>query len=1130
MKSTIAGFVLIYAACVALGANYSWTGNGTDNNWSTAANWSGGIAPVTDGTSSLIFSGNTQTTANNIFTTETPFSGIHFANDGSSGKTSSFTLTGNQIKLSGSISSTAASGITDLISLPIILGDNLSITLGQNHHLTINHTISEGATPCSLFKSGSGNITLSAANTYTGATKAEGGSTWFSSINNIGEGASSFGAPTNVEDATIIFNSRLIYTGDSASTDRSFATTGGSAGVLDVSSANTTLTLNGTLTIPGGTLFVRGTGNIIANGKVTGSGAVLHTDKGTLTLANPDNDFAGKLQVSDGTIEALTLADSGVPCSIGNGSSIGLGQNAWWTIGKLRYIGNVDASCNRAISIDTTEGALDKGGIFESATPGITLTFSGNIAPAPASETRQPLLQLTGIGDGEISGAVSGSINVEKTDGIGTWTLSGSNTYAGDTRVLQGTLNVNSSTHEDSSVQVIGDGVLGGTGTINGPVTVSNGGTLMPSLTDSTTLTLNNTSATALTLNQANLAFNLGEVAGECSNIALAGTLVLQGHSTIALNIGENSVSPGTYTLMTFNNHTGTGTVKLIQNYPNITLTLDANTLYVTVADGGSFSHFTWQGDGTANLWDTTTANWLAGTYTDNSKVLFNDEGSDQPEINITPEPVAPYQTVVDTSSKSYTFTGEGITGSGSLIKRGNSGLVLDGNHSYTGDTTIEAGSLTLKGTLNGSAITVAHGAAFNAADGSSISGADVSIFSLGSVVLSGNNTYGGETILGAPGYSNLVLKVTHNNALGSTENGTTLIGGTSANFINRLELSDGITITGELLTMQSDTGRTALVYPYSNGTATWNGDIHLDGGSNFLSSEREGGTLIVGTSSDDSITTHSWTSLSIRGGGTVTINSSIKLAHYDIYRDNAGTFILNEGDHSFGTLHVVEGIFMPAADNVLPVNADLVVGKAHGVGDATVNLDGFDLTVGKLSDGHQAGGSGTQTITSGEPATLIINNSRDSTFTLPGSTITGEVTLKKLGTANLTLGTANTYSGATIVSNGTLTVTSTGTLGSASTNIVVGGSATLSLHNSAALNPRATVTLPPRSVDTAKIYLDDSVEVVVDWLYYDTSSRDSGTYGATGSGADHIDDTRFAGPGILRVLKSRNGLRIIIR
>lgn len=69
---------------------------------------------------------------------------------------------------------------------------------------------------------------------------------------------------------------------------------------------------------------------------------------------------------------------------------------------------------------------------------------------------------------------------------------------------------------------------------------------------------------------------------------------------------------------------------------------------------------------------------------------------------------------------------------------------------------------------------------------------------------------------------------------------------------------------------------------------------------------------------------------------------------------------------------------------------------------------------------------------------------------------------------------------------------------------------------------------MPEAGSVTAKIQLDSGDETV-GWLLFDDAYMPIGTYGATGSGADYIDDTHFSGSGTLRVLHSKTGTIIIL-
>lgn len=164
--------------------------------------------------------------------------------------------------------------------------------------------------------------------------------------------------------------------------------------------------------------------------------------------------------------------------------------------------------------------------------------------------------------------------------------------------------------------------------------------------------------------------------------------------------------------------------------------------------------------------------------------------------------------------------------------------------------------------------------------------------------------------------------------------------------------------------------------------------------------------------------------------------------------------------------------------------------------------------------------------IFSAAPATLTVDQTVNTTY---GGSFAGAVSLVKSGAGTLTLtnelGNATTTSGGVTVKAGTLTVAGTlGSFGTACTAITVEGSGTLALADTAAsmLSDDATVRLPAAGIGTAKISLAAGVDETVSWLYFGDAPMYPGTYGAAGSGAEYVDDTRFAGTGVLRVLHGK--------
>jgi autotransporter-associated beta strand protein len=140
------------------------------------------------------------------------------------------------------------------------------------------------------------------------------------------------------------------------------------------------------------------------------------------------------------------------------------------------------------------------------------------------------------------------------------------------------------------------------------------------------------------------------------------------------------------------------------------------------------------------------------------------------------------------------------------------------------------------------------------------------------------------------------------------------------------------------------------------------------------------------------------------------------------------------------------------------------------------------------------------------------------------GAKITGTGGLTKTGTGMLTLTGSNEYSGSNHVSGGTLRMgdgTYASNLGSGSVDVHAG--ATLILSCSGAIADTATVSLYRYGLYNGRIQLDEGVNETVKFLYLAGSGLPSGTYGASGSGADNIRDDYFAGTGVLTVTGSAN-------
>ena len=157
---------------------------------------------------------------------------------------------------------------------------------------------------------------------------------------------------------------------------------------------------------------------------------------------------------------------------------------------------------------------------------------------------------------------------------------------------------------------------------------------------------------------------------------------------------------------------------------------------------------------------------------------------------------------------------------------------------------------------------------------------------------------------------------------------------------------------------------------------------------------------------------------------------------------------------------------------------------------DSSLNINGGRLTAGSIAGTDTNIVSGLGKVNLVGPAWI---NTDDGTYNRAiASEITGSGSLTKEGTGKLLLTVSNSYSGLTTISNGTLQAAVTNSLGSGDLNITTGG----------------------------KVEVPAGVIVAVNSLKYNGGALEAaGTYGATGSGADNINDTYFAGAGKVNVL-----------
>ena len=522
----------------------TWTGGGTNGNWSTASNWNGSL-PVNN--QFLTFQGILrQSNTNDLLTAvgQVVFNNGGFAQAGNPVilQWGLVNQAGNNTWAIGSALAAAQPFISSNGTLTVsgpVTNSGYTLTLDGVGKIVISGAVSGTG---GLVKSGSGVATLSGANTFSGISSVNAGILQLGTNTAFGSSAIVTNNGTldlNGQDLTAsMFNRPVIIGG--IGTGVTVITNGASARgqIQDVvlgsdatlASANTiyiggTNAQNGILNLNGYTLTKSGSGTLLLNGVNMIGGGNITVNQGTLQLM----DFYGNNQ------QNTTLAGTGyltinpggsvitykwgptlsvtMPMVL-NGGTLGSGWpgpdgatfacsilvNSNSTInfdggyGNGTFSGNITGNGGLTITGDggtrtfigdnsyswTTIGA----GVMQIGNGGTTGTLGlGNVTNnATLTFNRMDILQVTN----QISG--TGALI---QSGTGTISLFGSNTYTGTTTVRAGTLMVNGSI-STSATTIATNANLGGTGTINGPVTIQAGGILAPGTVAIGTLTISN--------------------------------------------------------------------------------------------------------------------------------------------------------------------------------------------------------------------------------------------------------------------------------------------------------------------------------------------------------------------------------------------------------------------------------------------------------------------------------------------------------------------------------------------------------------------------------------------------------------------------------------------------------------
>ncbi|EBW2074885.1 fibronectin-binding autotransporter adhesin ShdA [Salmonella enterica] len=511
----------------------------------------------------------------------------------------------------------------------------------------------------SLVKTGTGELTLSGDNSYSGGTTITGGMLIADHADSLGTGA--------------VANSGVLQVGEgdlenTLSGSGSLVKTG--TGELTLSGDNS---YSGGTTITGGTLTADhadslGSGDIDNSGvlkvgegelknTLSGSGSLVKTGTGELTLSG-DNTYSGGTTISDGTLIA-DHADSLGTGAIANSGVLQVGE------GELENTLSGSGSL-----VKTGTGELTLSG--DNSYSGGTTISDGTLIADHADSLGSGDIDNSGVlkvGEGELKNTLSGSGSLVKT-GTGELALSGDNSYSGTTTITDGTLIA-------ANVNALGSGDIDNSGTLmldaNGAfelakITTHSGATTVlaaGSTLDASQLTQENGSTLSIDLGAAT-----DDAVITADSVTLGGTLNVTGIGSVT-----DSWTPEAYTYT------------LIDSDSAITSDFDDLTVAGMNREDVDFLTIDGKVDETDNTHYDLTASlsWYAdrdnattdahGTFT-----LSDPDGS----FNV----AATLTDVDDTLDPGSRWDGK------SLTKEGAGTLILSGDNDYSGGTTINEGTL----------------------------------------------------------------------------------------------------------------------------------------------------------------------------------------------------------------------------------------------------------------------------------------------------------------------------------------------------------------------------------------------------------------------------------------------------
>ncbi len=552
-----------------------------------------------------------------------------------------------------------------------------------------------------------GSLTASAYELQSGTLSAQ--LTGSAAVTKTTNGTVSVTAAQSYTGGTVIEAGRLLA-GHARALSTGPVTING--GTLDVDTTAVTgagtVTLNtGLITGSGGSLsaaaFDLRAGTVTAS--LAGSGALTKTTAGTVTLSG-NNSFSGGLSVEAGLLVATAKG------SLGAGNVVITGGGITVT--------HTDAAERATLLVNG--GAIS----FSTLTEARVGAIVGDAALALSNDSGQALTLTVGTNGASTSyaGVLSGSGSLTK-DGAGTFTLAGANTYTGGTSVAGGklvlananalgagplairggTLDLNALDIASPTTVTIESGTIIGAagGSLSAPGFALKGGNVAVELTGTGALTKTGTGIA--TLAAANT-YTGGTTVAEGTLRIVAATALSSGTVSIAggtLDVAGTSVTaPGGVTLYSGSIIGTTGSLsaasfELQSGIVSATITgpagLEKTTIgTVTLAAANSFKGDVNIRAGTLAITHAAALGGGRNLVSPGATLQVGDNTALPAEWAGTP---IANEGTVDLRLSSDTTVTRTITGAGNLVQNG-TGTVLLANPTYTGSTTVNAGTLVI--------------------------------------------------------------------------------------------------------------------------------------------------------------------------------------------------------------------------------------------------------------------------------------------------------------------------------------------------------------------------------------------------------------------------------------------------